>query len=626
MQKLLMGNEAIALGALVANIDFAAAYPGTPSSEILETIAKEAPKHVHVEWSTNEKVALEAAIGASWAGGRAVFCCKQVGLNVASDALMTLSYLGCKGGLVLVVCDDPGPISSQTEQDTRKFAQFAKVPVLEPSSPQEAYIFMQSAFELSEKFECPVILRPTTRICHGSENVNLDLIDKNACKSHKRPNFDRLNDAKVIFPNVSYECHIKVEKRAKLISKYLQNSSTLFSSIIIANSAKKFKKGQNYKLGLACSGIAFEYAKEACKILQLQIPILKVSSSYPFPDKLAASMLKTCNNILVCEELDYVIENELLRLAGQKQIKCKVFGKLDNTLSFAGELSSEAIYNAIAGILKFKLKNRIKNFDLENDNKINKRGAQLCAGCPHRASFLAVKEACKGKKVAYCGDIGCYTLGVVPPIDTCDTCLCMGADITVAQGLKSVDPALNVFSFIGDSTFFASGIPGIINAVYNAHDQIICILDNSSTAMTGNQPHPGLPFNARREPAHALSIEKLMYACDIDFCKTVNPFDFNLSVATIKNALAQDGVRVIIFKAPCVKLTKKSNLTAQIDNIKCKNCSLCFKSSGCGALSLTKIDEISSKYYVKVDEQVCTGCSLCANYCKFDAIKIIEKG
>ena len=591
--KFLMGNEAIALGALHAGVKLVSGYPGTPSTEILETVAKLKDESVYVEWSVNEKAALEVATGASYAGARTLVTMKQVGLNVASDPLMSLSYVGVKGGMVIVSADDPGPISSQTEQDTRHFAQFAKLICFDPSSPEEAYNMVIAAFEISEKYASPVLLRPTTRVCHGCASVNvrnekIKLTPEGFIKDTKRW---------VIFPKSSYLNHIKLEKRYYELSKEFSKSE--FNTI-----------SGNGKLGIACGGVSYTYVMEAIDALNVndKVKVLKIGTPYPFPEELMLDFIKSCDKILVSEELDPVIEKELIFISGKNNINSQIFGKYTDNSPIAGENSVEDIKKNIAALLGLEYKEELYSPDVS----LPVRPPVLCAGCPHRASFYAVKKAMKNKKAVFSGDIGCYTLGNAMPLDMVDTCLCMGADVTIAQGLHRVEEDAYNFSFIGDSTFFASGITGVINAVYNKTDIILIVLDNSTTAMTGQQPHPGTGITMMGTPGVKISIENVLKGIGVSYIKTVNPFNHKEAVDTVLEASEKDGVRAIIFKAPCIAVSKPEKYLTVND--KCVGCKKCINEIGCPAL-------VYENKKVVIEKSLCTGCGLCVVICPFGAIE-----
>ena len=658
-KQMIMGNQAIALGALKAGVNLVAGYPGTPSSEIIEFISKYKSKTgTYVEWSVNEKAAAEVAAGASYAGSRTLITMKQVGLNVASDPVMCLSYVGVKGGMVIVSADDPGPISSQTEQDTRNFAQYSKLPCFDPSTPLEAYEMIQEAFELSEKYNTPVILRPTTRVDHAYESM--DFPELTECR--KRGEFEKDSKRWVIFPRASYNNHKRIfERNEKILPAEFSESkwngvikggeSLPLTPAADASSATPSPRGSQQSclapktpLAFAAGGISYCYLMEALSLLGLKdIPVLKIGTPYPFPKPLAEEFLKSHEQIVVFEELDPVIEENLIKIAGNARVNCQIRGKLDGTVPEAGELSVEII----KGILQKEiLKHRERLCEAEERQSsglslASLRAAEprrvqdaspdlpirppvLCAGCPHRGAFYAVKQAMKGKKTVYCGDIGCYTLGNAMPLDMTDTCLCMGADITMAQGFFHNEPDRYCFSFIGDSTFFASGITGVVNAVYNQAKQTICILDNSTTAMTGHQPHPGTGVTMMGEIVEKISIEKILDAVGVKPVITVNPFDQKAAVEAVQKASETPGVSAIIFKAPCIAIAQKVGWekphALTVDNSKCIGCRKCINELGCPALSVSLTKNEKGKQLVEIDKSLCTGCGLCSQVCPVGAI------
>lgn len=597
--EFLMGNEAIALGALDAGVNVVTGYPGTPSSEILETVARRREKEnpdVYVEWSVNEKAALEVAAGAAYAGARVLVTMKQVGLNVASDPLMSLAYVGVKGGMVIVSADDPGPISSQTEQDTRTFAAFAHLPVFDPSSPEEAYRMIGDAFALSEQYGTPVLFRPTTRVCHGCAPVErTDNPLRNTPEG-----FVRDPARWVIFPRASYLNHIKLANRERELDEK-------FSAYPL-NTAENTADGRR---AIACGGISYAYVKEALDQLGAKdVPLLRIATPYPFPEQLAADFLRDKDEILVAEELDPVIERALLLCCGRAHLPVNIRGKLDGTMPQAGENSVEQLRAAIAAFLGLALPEEEKRAE---PPALPVRPPVLCAGCPHRASFYAVKRAMKElkKKSYFCGDIGCYTLGNAAPLDMVDTCLCMGADVTIAQGLRRVEGDAVCFSFIGDSTFFASGMTGVANAVYNGTDIVLAVLDNSTTAMTGHQPHPGTGRTMMGEVTAKLSIERVLEALGVSSLRIVDPLDQAAAVDAVKAAAGERGVRALIFRSPCIAVTKPTATYTVTDA--CIGCGKCVRELGCPAT-------VRQGKKVHIDPALCFGCSLCAQYCPTGAI------
>ncbi|MDR2514787.1 MAG: indolepyruvate ferredoxin oxidoreductase subunit alpha [Christensenellaceae bacterium] len=593
-----MGNEAIALGALRAGLRFASGYPGTPSSEILEALAKEGREGVYAEWSVNEKTALEAAAGAAMAGARALVTMKQVGLNVASDPLMSLNYVGVKGGMVIVAADDPGPLSSQTEQDTRHFGQFAKLPVFDPSSPEEAYLMIADAFELSEKIHRPVLFRPTTRVCHGYASVELlpDLPQK------APEGFTKDGGAWVIFPRLAYENHLLIEDGLEALAD--EWSAYRFNALSGG--------GRASKKGIAAGGVSFAHAAEALEGTAqsgAECRLLKVAT-YPIAERMALDFLAGLKEVLVAEELDPVIELELLRLCGKHGLKVKIRGKGDQTMPRAGENSAAGVKKAIFAFLGLKE----EPAEVLNDEApvLPVRPPVLCAGCPHRGSFFAVKEACKGKKAVFSGDIGCYTLGNAAPLNMVDTCLCMGAGLAQAQGLAKIEPEVAHFAFIGDSTFFHTGMPGVLNAVYNGADVILCVLDNSTTAMTGGQPHPGTGKTLMGKPAAQADIYGVLQALGVRSIRRVNPFDLSAAKAAVREALQESGVRALLFEGPCIALAKKKPALLVLEG--CVACGRCARELGCPAIAWEKGQKAG------IDPLLCTGCGLCAGLCPAGAI------
>ena len=602
-KKLLMGNEAIALGAIRAGVSVVTGYPGTPSTEALETVAKHNDGSIYVEWSVNEKTALEVAAGAAFAGARVMVTMKQVGLNVASDPLMSLNYLGVKGGMVIVVADDPGPISSQTEQDTRHFSKHAKLALFDPSTPEEAYTMIADAFAHSEKYGEPVLFRPTTRVCHSCASVEIldDLPKIKPGGFIKSPGW-------VIFPRLSYANKFKIEDNLKKMSDEFSG----YEKNILTGTGNK---------GIAAGGVSYTFVREAlhqgeetnlpdCKLLKV--------STYPFPDKLALDFLQGLNEVLVIEELDPVIENELVRLCGLHQLKVTILGKRSGHIQIAGENSPDSVEKAIVQFLK--VSNAEQTIPAApTQPPLPVRPPVMCAGCPHRASFFAVKEIAAdflkatGRNSVFSGDIGCYTLGNAAPLNMVDTCLCMGAGITVAQGLQRVEPDTVHFAFIGDSTFFHTGIPGVVNAVYNQTDIIIVILDNSTTAMTGNQPHPGMGITMMNTRPPKISIEKIIKAMDVSALIKVNPFDQKASKDAVRKLMNQNGVRVLLFEAPCIIISKGDG-KASVNESKCNGCTMCIKKIGCPAISMEAGKAV-------INTSLCTGCGICVDLCATGAIR-----
>ena len=546
--ELLMGNEAIALGALAAGVQLVCGYPGTPSTEVLETVAKRRPEGVYVEWSVNEKAALEVAAGAALAGARAMVTMKQVGLNVASDPLMSLNYLGVEGGaLVVLVADDPGPISSQTEQDTRHFGRYARIPVFDPQTPEQAYQMAKDALACSEKWKRPVILRPTTRVCHSCASV--------AAEPSAAPRGVRgfaKSEKWVIFPRLAYAAKKRLvaeeEALAAEFSRYAGN--------------RLYGEG---RLGIAMGGVAAAYAREA----------------------------------------------GFTRLCGKHHVPVRILGKHTGHVPVAGELSVDSVRAAMAAFLGREEHKAAASAPLEG--KLPVRPPVLCAGCPHRGSFYAVKQAMKGQKAVFCGDIGCYTLGNAAPLNMVDTCLCMGAGVTMAQGIARMEKDTTAFAFIGDSTFFHTGIPGVVNAIYNGADEVIVVLDNSTTAMTGRQPHPGTGATMMGGQVAPMSIPKVLEGLGVPVWRA-SAFDLQAAKAAIAQAAALRGrVRAVVLEGPCVSLVKGAK-PLTVDREACLGCRRCVRELGCPALFM-------QEGKAQIDASLCTGCTLCQQVCPVNCLK-----
>ena len=595
--EFLMGNAAIAMGAIAAGLNVVSGYPGTPSTEVLETTAKHNDGSIYVEWSTNEKAAMELAAGAAYCGARTMVTMKQVGLNVASDPLMSLAYIGVKGGMVIQVADDPGPISSQTEQDTRRFASFSKLPCFDPSGVQEAYDMIQEAFAYSERYHTPVLFRPTTRVCHGYASITVK--DAAEYQVNSPEGFVKDSSKWVIFPKLSYQNHIRMEKRntelQSVFSGYPRNR-------IYPETDTACQKG------IATHGISFSYTMEALHG-KAAPRLLKVATPFPFPEQLAVEFLQGLDEVLCLEELDPVIEQELVYLCGKYHLPTRIRGKLTEDVALAGENSCDSVAADLAAFLGWQPP---EQNTADQPPELPVRPPVLCAGCPHRASFFAVKEAMKGKKSVFCGDIGCYTLGNAMPLDMVDTCLCMGAGVNMTQGIGKIEPDTTCFAFVGDSTFFASAITGMVNAVYNQANMTLVVLDNSTTAMTGHQPHPGTGKTMMGQVVDKVSIEDTLHGIGVKTVETVNPLHLQEAIDCVKRVAVQDGVKAIIFKSPCAVLIK-SGKPAQIEESKCIQCKKCIRTLGCPAIML-------QDGKVQIEQALCTGCGLCAQVCPTAAI------
>lgn len=582
MKRIMSGNEAIARGAFEAGCTVAAAYPGTPSTEILENIVQY--KEIYAEWAPNEKVAVEVAAGASIGGARSLTAMKHVGLNVAADPLFTIAYEGVNGGMVIVSADDPGCHSSQNEQDNRLYAPFAKVAMIEPSDSQECKDFVKIAFEISEKYDTPVLFRVSTRVCHSKSVVELgERVEAGVKEYHK--NIKKY----IMVPAHSRVKHYEVEERLVDLQAY-SNRSPL-------NRIEWGKK----KIGIITSGISYQHAKE---VFGEKASYLKIGFSHPLPDQMIKKFAKMVDRLYVIEEGEPYLENFVRQLG----IEC--VGK--EFISKCGELSPQAIREALLPGEDRKV--------YQADIEAPARPPVLCAGCPHRGIFYAVS---KHKDIVATGDIGCYTLGMAPPLNVGDIVICMGAGISAGLGFKRAamqgGREDKVFGFIGDSTFYHSGITGLIDAVYNNTPMVIVILDNSITAMTGHQENPGTGKTLMGQPAPVIDIEGLVKAVGIkeENIRVVDPYDLNTTKNAVQDAYEATEPFVIITKQPCALIKavqkKRANLSCRIDQEKCTKCKVCIK-TGCPAISF-KNDQVT------IDQSSCNGCTLCLQVCKFDAIE-----
>lgn len=573
MKKLLLGDFAVARGAWEAGVSVAAAYPGTPSTEITEELARY--DDVYSEWSPNEKVALEVGIGASIRGVRAIVSMKHVGLNVACDPLFTASYTGVNGGLVIAVADDPSVFSSQNEQDTRLTAVSAQVPVLEPSDSMEAKEFTKLAFELSERYDTPIILRLTTRVAHSQSLVELGERVVPAAKPYER------NIAKyVMMPANARVKHTVVEERMQKMS---QDANAL--------PINRIEEGSK-DLGIICSGGVYEYVKEALP----EASVLKLGMVYPLPYDLIKKFAGSVKRCIVAEELAPHIET-LVKAQG-----IAVEGK--NIFPRCGEFSANLIRRCVLG----------QQSAAEPAN-VPARPPVLCAGCPHRGVFYVLSKL----KLNVLGDIGCYTLGAVPPLGSMDAVVCMGASIGMTIGFDKADPEAHKHSVavIGDSTFIHSGITGLIDAVYNKAKITVIILDNRTTGMTGHQNHPATGKTIKNEPTYELDLAEVCRAVGVPNVRTVDPADLAATEAAVREEVAKDEVSVIIAKRPCALLTKRLYNGFKV-NENCKKCKACLK-LGCPAI-------VNGENGVTIDVSLCTECGLCKSVCKFGAIEPIGGG
>ncbi len=579
----LTGNEAIARGAWEAGVRVAAAYPGTPSTEILESLAGYPVEDLHAQWSTNEKVALDVAMGASFAGSRALASMKHVGLNVAADAFMSQAYIGVNGGLVLAVCDDPGIHSSQNEQDTRLFGQMATVPVLEPSDAQEALDFTRLAFELSERFDTMVIVRGTTRLSHTRSPV--------AVGARKEvPSRGFLEDPKknVMIPAHAKLRHVAVVEREAKLKAYLETAPI-----------NRWETGEA-SFGVITAGTCYPYVREVLP----NASVLKLGASWPLPEGLLRRYCESVGRVFVVEELEPVIEREVRALGFPVEGK-QFFPR-------TGEFSPEVVREGFerAGVLA----SRAQKSGWTPEALV--RPPVLCAGCPHTSSFMAVRAS--GARVA--GDIGCYTLACLDPLRGLDTTVSMGSSIGNAIGMAKAGDTRPVMATIGDSTFLHAGIPGLIDAVYNQANITVMLLDNHITAMTGGQDHPGTGKTLRGEEAPRVDYEALVRAVGVKWVRTVDSYDLAAMYQTLREAIAHRGVSVVISNRPCVlDPVKIKGPALAVVNEQCNACQSCMN-LGCPALTWGE-DTFEGRHKVKIDASLCIGCTLCAQVCTVDCIK-----
>lgn len=575
---IMLGNEAIARGAYEAGVKVSSAYPGTPSTEISENLVKYRDD-LYAEWAPNEKVAAETAIGASVAGVRAMACMKHVGLNVASDPLYTVSYMGVNGGLLFMVADDPGLYSSQNEQDTRMIARAAGVPVLEPSDSAEAKEFVKIGFEISEKFDRPVIFRITTRLAHSQGLVELndrvDISDKP---------YERNIRKNVMMPGNAKFRHIEIEKR-NLELKEAANTLSINRMEI-----------NDTKIGVITSGIPYQYVKEALP----NASVLKLGMVNPLPERMIRDFASKVDKLYIVEELDPVIE-EQVKSWGISAIGKEIF-------TIQGEYSANMIRKAILG----------QETQVEEPANVPQRPPILCPGCPHRSVFYVLNKL----KMHAAGDIGCYTLGAVAPLSVVDTTICMGASISSLHGMekaKGKEYIKNWVAVIGDSTFLHTGVNSLMNMVYNKATGTVLILDNSTTGMTGHQDHAATGKTLQGDPTYAIDIPGLCRAMGVPNVQEINAFDIETLEKAIKEEVAKDEVSVIITKTPCVLLDKSPKPLYLADPDKCKKCGMCMK-PGCPAMTRNADNTIH------IDDTMCTGCGLCESLCKFGAIKLVKAG
>jgi indolepyruvate ferredoxin oxidoreductase alpha subunit len=612
-QILLLGNEAITRGALEAGIDVATTYPGTPSSEIADTfsaIAREATKQntdpgFYFQYSVNEKVALEVAAAASFCGLRALTCMKHVGLNVASDTFMTYMYVGCRGGHIIVSADDPYCHSSQNEQDNRYYALFGGAPMLEPTTPHEAKEMTRIGFDISEQLSLPLLLRTTTRLNHARGPITLHAMQQ----PRKKGTFTK-DPLLVTVPATARANHPVLLEKLMEAEKISEKSP--FNEIITIGKPKD--------AGIVTSGVSYTYVKEMAEELNLNVKILKLGMTHPIPRRMCEKFITSCSSVVVVEELEPFLENQLKQLAYDLESDVKIFGKSSGHFTRLYEYNPDIVAEAFSKI--FNVKNPFPK-PVQSALAVPRRPPSLCPGCPHRATYYAIKKVAP-KDTIYPTDIGCYTLGKEPPLEMADVLLCMGSNAGMACGF-SVSTNQKIISFMGDSTFFHSGIPPIVNAVHHNHDVVITVLDNRTTAMTGHQPHPGTSYDGMGKPAKLIKVEDVVKGCGVEHIEIVDPNNIKETSAAFKRALDYKGPSVVVSKSPCILLevarkrkAKEDIKIYQINQEICKRCKTCIGRFGCPAIYFAEDGS------VHIDAAQCNGCGNCAEVCPFGAISAEE--
>jgi indolepyruvate ferredoxin oxidoreductase alpha subunit len=613
---LALGNEAIVRGAIESGLDVASTYPGTPSSEIGDVLYRIAEElGIYFEYSVNEKVALELGTAASISGLNALTFMKHVGLNVGSDALMSLAYVGVRGGHVIVSADDPGCHSSQSEQDNRWYSKFANIPMLEPSSPQEAKEMVPLAFDMSQKLELPVLLRTTTRVNHTRAPIVLGKIKQGKGKSIFKKEPERF----MLVPVYALKNHKWLLERMKKASEISENTEINY---VLNEDAKE-------ELGIITSGVSFAYCVDVLKKLNLNLRILKLGMTNPIPKKLCSNFMKKLEGVIMLEELDPYLEHEIKSLAGENGLALKIFGKEEGYFPKYGEFNPDIVEEGITKILK----DSSQEIDLRENKEGNpnikslslpSRPPVLCPGCPHRATAYAAKEA-SSENTIFPMDIGCYTLVLQRPLKTADVVLCMGSSVGTACGFSEATDQ-DIIAFIGDSTFFHAGIPGLINAVHSGHKFVLAVLDNGTTAMTGFQPHPGVDMGEQKRNAKGVDIYQVVKGCGVEFVRVVDPYDLKKMIDTFKEALNQPTISVIIARHPCAlveyRVKKKMGekiVPYYVDRDICIQCYTCTSKFGCPASSVGQ-DE-----FPMINPHLCVGCGVCAEVCPSGAIQQVDE-
>lgn len=609
-------NEAIVRAALEADVKVVSAYPGSPASEILDTLSEVSPKlGFEMEVAVNEKVALETCAGAAMAGLRSMTSMKSVGLNVASDSFFSLSYTGVKGGMVVVVADDPQAHSSQTEQDGRPYGQNAYVPMLEPSDPQEAYRMTKAAFDISEEHSVPVMLRTTTRVNHQSGVVSVDRMERTP---FKKVSWDHPPGRYVTVADAARKFKLGLLERTRRLEETFDSSE--FNAVSENGS----------EVGIVASGAGYNYAVDAARILGVHPSILKLGTTFPLPKRTVSEFMSKRSTLIVVEELSPYLETKMAALAKDVNPQLKIFGKSSGHLSEAFEYNPNIVAEALSRILGVKLPVQYSQI-LERAKELKEglpdRYPTFCPGCPHRASLYALRQALKGTKHVVATDIGCYSLSFLPPVSYGDTLLSMGASLGVATGLQYAVEE-KVVAIIGDSTFYHAGLPGLVNAVHHQDDLTLVILDNEVTAMTGQQPTPGSPTSAGGRQAKGLVLEEVLKGLGVEDLTVVDPYDVKKATGSMKEALSRKGPNVIVSRRACAlhsdrgKRRRGEAITPnEVDKERCKKPYTCVRDFHCPAISIDDDDR-----YPAISGELCDGCGVCSRICPFESIRQDTQG
>jgi indolepyruvate ferredoxin oxidoreductase alpha subunit len=607
---LMLGNVAIARGAIEAGVQLATGYPGTPSSEIVESLSLVGKElGIYVEWSTNEKVAYEEAFAASLAGIRGLTVCKHLGVNWLADALLVSAYTGVNGGLVLVVADDPQPYSSQTAQDTRYYAKLAKIPCIEPSNVQESKDIIRYAFEISEKIQLPIMVRVTPRICHTWALVRLGRVSNIS----RTARFDRDPKRYVMIASATRERHRWLNQQ--FARAMLEAEESPFNSL----------DGVHADTGIIASGMSYSYVVDALDRLEMRekVSLLKLSSTVPIPENLIARFTRSIDRVLIVEEGEPIVERDVEAIAHESGAHVTILGKKSGHIPREGELTPDLVAQGVSRLLNLPDPGSTALEAFDNARRVLiTRTPYLCAGCPHRASYYAIKHALRSlnRKGIVVGDRGCYNQGVHPPLNALDTCICMGASISMAVGFDKSKVDERAIAVLGDSTFFHAGIPALINAVWNKAGISVIVLDNGSTAMTGHQPNPSSGLTADGTPSKIIRPEDIARACGVDSISVVDPYNLSATISAVRDSLEARDPSLVVCRHPCT-IQELRDLRAKgipirpstVDYERCTGCKICISQLGCPAMSM-------EEGKVAIDRTQCVGCGVCTQVCPNRAI------